>query len=146
MDLPIPLDAPVTKATFPVKSNINLPLSIILNTYQVKSSNRMRSSSILKSFKSLGPKNVVITDGTNGSYALDSDSNFFHQEIVASETVETTGAGDAYAAAFFAAFISNKPIQECMRWGALNSSSVIEHIGAQEGLLTLEEMEKKLNG
>ena len=101
---------------------------------------------LLKSFKSLGPKNVVITDGTNGSYALDSDSNFFHQEIVASETVETTGAGDAYAAAFFAAFISNKPIQECMRWGALNSSSVIEHIGAQEGLLTLEEMEKKLNG
>jgi|SRR3989344_6458972 len=99
---------------------------------------------LLKSLKELGPKTVVITDGTNGSFALDDKSNFFHQDIIAGETVETTGAGDAYAAAFFAAFISNKPIQECMRWGAISSSSVVQKVGAQEGLVSLSQMEERL--
>lgn len=104
------------------------------------------AENLLKRLKELGPKIIVITDGTNGSFALDEKLNFFHQDIIAGEAIETTGAGDAYISGFMAAYIEKKPIQECMRWGALNSSSVIEHIGAQEGLLTLEEMEKKLNG
>lgn len=98
---------------------------------------------LLKSIKALGPKTIIITDGDRGSFVLDSSSKTYHQEIVQSNVVETTGAGDAYISGFMAAYIEEKPIQECMRWGVLNSSSVIEHIGAQEGLLTFDEMQKR---
>jgi hypothetical protein len=35
-------------------------------------------------------------------------------------------------------------IAEAMKWGAINSASVIGKIGAKEGLLTKNELEQKL--
>ena len=33
---------------------------------------------------------------------------------------------------------------EAMRWGSANAASVVEHIGAREGLLTREALEQRL--
>jgi len=40
-------------------------------------------------------------------------------------------------------YLSGYPINECMRYGTFNASSVITKVGSQEGLLTKEEMEKR---
>ncbi len=95
---------------------------------------------LLRKLKETGPKNVVITDGENGSFAIDSQGNIQRAEIIKAEVVDKTGAGDAYSSAFIAAFVLGKDIKTAMSWGAKNSASAIGKPGAQEGLLTLEQL------
>ena len=56
---------------------------------------------------------------------------------------EKTGAGDAYAGAFLAAYIDNRDIPACMKHGVLNSLGVMSHVGAHTGQLTSAQMEEK---
>lgn len=100
--------------------------------------------SLLAQIKKMGPKVVVITDGLNGSYCLDEKLNAYHQGVLKVDTVETTGAGDAYTSGFLAAYISGESIENAMKWGALNSASVVQKVGAQEGLLNGQSMQDKL--
>jgi len=45
--------------------------------------------------------------------------------------VDTTGAGDAYAAGFLAAWTQGKPLAEAGRWGSIAAAEVISHYGAR---------------
>lgn len=96
---------------------------------------------LLTQLQKLGPKIVVITDGKNGSFAIDEKGNILEHEIVQAEVVEKTGAGDAYSSGFLAAFLHNQSIADAMKWGAKNSASVIGKVGAQPGLLTKNEIQ-----
>lgn len=51
--------------------------------------------------------------------------------IIGIDAVDTTGAGDLYAAGFLAGLINNKDLQTCGKMGALLSGKVIETIGAK---------------
>lgn len=99
---------------------------------------------LIKKFFALGMKLAVITDGSNGSYGYDG-SSFYKIGIVKSAVVESTGCGDAYASAFLTAIIKKKTIEEAMRWGAINSASVLSKIGSQAGLLTKSQMKSLLD-
>lgn len=90
---------------------------------------------IIVNLQKLGPKIVVITDGKNGSFAINQKGEIFKQEIIEGKVVEKTGAGDAYSSGFLAAMIYNKSIPDAMSWGAKNSASVIGKVGATTGLL-----------
>lgn len=100
---------------------------------------------LLKDLQQLGPKIVSVTDGLQGSFAIDSEGRLYQQGIKDSQVVEKTGVGDAYAAGFLAAIIHRKTIQEAMNWGATNSAAVIEHIGGVTGLLTHKQMMEKIS-
>lgn len=82
----------------------------------------------------LGVKMMVLTDGPKGSYVSDGDSRW-HLKIFDGPVVERTGAGDSYGAAFLSALIKGKTVAEAMLWGNANSTSVVQFIGAREGLL-----------
>ncbi len=97
---------------------------------------------ILNELKKLGPKIVVITDGKNGSYCLDTNRNFYQHGIYPSKVVEKTGAGDAYSSGFLGALLQEKSIKQAMDWGARNAASVISKVGAQPGLLYKKNFEK----
>lgn len=99
---------------------------------------------LLEKLQKLGPKVVVVTDGENGSYAIDEKKNVFNQSIIKAQIVEKTGAGDAYSSGFMSAILRGISVKDAMLWGTLNAASVIEKLGAQNGLLRKEEMEKKL--
>lgn len=101
---------------------------------------------ILTNLKALGPETVVLTDGQDGSFVLDNENNYYHQDPASSNIVELTGAGDAFSTGFLAAKIHGVNTQEAMLWGSNNSASVIEKMGAEEGLLTKKEMEDRLGG
>ncbi len=90
---------------------------------------------LLRSLRKIGPKIAVITDGENGSYAIDEKGNTSRKGVVETQVIEKTGAGDAYSSGFLSALINNKPINNAMDWGARNSASVINKVGAQAGLL-----------
>lgn len=98
---------------------------------------------MIGALRELGPKMVVITDGKNGSYASVDGKEIWHVGIPKeSPVVEMTGAGDAYSTAFLGALILDKDLAEAMVWGTINATSVIQHIGAREGLLTRSKMEE----
>lgn len=101
---------------------------------------------ILSNVKALGPKTVVITDGEEGSFVLDNDNNYYQQDHAPTNVLELTGAGDSFSTGFLAARIYEKSLQESMLWGNMNAASVIEKMGAEEGLLKKEEMEERVEG
>lgn len=96
---------------------------------------------LLRGLKSHGPETVVITDGKNGSYALDG-TTVYQIGIYDGPLVERTGSGDSYATAFMVARMEGKSVPEAMQWGTANSTSVVAHIGPEEGLLTQDGVQK----
>lgn len=89
---------------------------------------------LMKKFTDLGVSTVIITDAENGSFAFDGKS-YFEQPVQKVTLVERTGAGDAYAAGLVAALILGKDLKQAMDWGSRDAASVVQHIGAQKGLL-----------
>ena len=50
---------------------------------------------------------------------------------VPTEVLDTTGAGDAYAAGFLAAFTAGRALAQCGRLGSVAAAEVISHFGAR---------------
>jgi ribokinase len=83
---------------------------------------------------------IVITNGAEGGTVYDRGNDIKYlawQE----KSVDDTGAGDAFAAAYAAATLANHPTQVAIQWGLANASSVIQHIGAKAGLLSRDKLE-----
>lgn len=99
---------------------------------------------LLVRLQKMGAKNAVITNGRFGSYAIDEYGNFYSKGIYPAEVMERTGAGDAYTSGFLAATIYGKSVNEAMKWGAVNSASVVGKVGAVAGLLKREVLEKRV--
>lgn len=85
-------------------------------------------------FHQLGIATVIITDGPDGAYASDG-RNIYFLAIYPEPVVERTGAGDAFGSGVLGALIHGKSIVDAMQWGNANSTSVVQYIGAREGLL-----------
>lgn len=93
----------------------------------------------------IGPSVVVITDGPNGSYASEDGKVYTipnYPDPV--PPLERTGAGDAFSSTFVAAIASGESIQTALAWSPINSMNVVQHVGAQKGLLTLPEIQEYL--
>ncbi len=101
---------------------------------------------LMNAVKELGPKIVVLTDGPNGLFMLNDDGAYFMPPFPDEKPpYERTGAGDAFSSTFIAALALGKDPLEALRWGPINSMSVVQYIGAQEGLLTREKLEEYLS-
>ncbi len=92
-------------------------------------------------FHELGVKMMVLTDGPDGAYASDGSEIRF-LKIFRGPVVERTGAGDSFGAAFLSAIIRGKSVEEAMLWGNANSTSVLQYIGARQGLLDQQGLRK----
>lgn len=97
----------------------------------------------LLNLKTYGFDLLSITDGGNGSYAVDQENKVYKIGTLKPDGHEKTGAGDAYAGAFFASIMQGYDVYECMKRGVLNSVGVMSHVGAHTGQLTLEQMEQR---
>lgn len=101
---------------------------------------------LIRAFKDLGPKMPVITDGPNGAYVVDEDDQAWHMPMYPDPAppVDRTGAGDSFSSTFTAAIALGKTPAEALSWGPINSMNVVQHIGAQAGLLSRTELLKYL--
>jgi len=97
---------------------------------------------LLQSLASIGPQIVVITDGIKGAYAYNGKEVYFIPLYPDPKPpISRTGAGDAFSSTFTVALALDKDIKEALRWGPINSMSVVQQIGARAGLLTRKELE-----
>lgn len=100
---------------------------------------------LLAAVRSLGPKIVVITDGPRGAYVYDGNSAWKMPKYPDPRApLERTGAGDSFASTFVSALAIGLTIEEAMLWAPINGMSVVQYVGAQEGLLTQEKLKEYL--
>jgi sugar/nucleoside kinase (ribokinase family) len=96
---------------------------------------------LLDKLHAYGPKIVCITDGPAGAYASDGNVRLKMPPYPdPAPPFERTGAGDAFASTFVAALIEGNNIEGALQWAPINSMNVVQHMGAQEGLLTEHEI------
>ncbi|GDX62218.1 5-dehydro-2-deoxygluconokinase [Candidatus Levyibacteriota bacterium] len=100
---------------------------------------------IINQILDYGAKSISITSGNKGSYYANKNGDRFSIQPFPCIIVEKTGAGDSYASGFLSAIIKNNSPRDAMRWGSINAASVIEKIGAQEGLMTQKNIEDSLS-
>ncbi len=93
----------------------------------------------------LGPEIAVITDGPDGAYAS-FDGKLYNMPNYPDPgpPVERTGAGDAFASTFIAGLALGETPETSLSWAPINSMNVVQHIGAQAGLLRKKDIKKYL--
>lgn len=97
---------------------------------------------LLKGLASFGPKLVLITDGPNGSYMYDGDHYYFMPIYPDPRPpFERTGCGDAFAATFVSALAMGKTPLEALVMAPVSPMSVVQFVGAQEGLLDMDQID-----
>lgn len=97
---------------------------------------------LVRAIRELGPTIPVVTDGPNGAYTVDADDQAWHMPMYPDPAppVDRTGAGDSFSSTFTSAIILGKDPAEALSWGPINSMNVVQHIGAQAGLLPREKL------
>jgi len=97
---------------------------------------------MMRQIASYGPKMVAITDNTDGAYLYDGERSY-HMPMYPDPrpAFERTGCGDAWTSTFVSALAMGKSPLEALVWAPVNPMSVAQFVGAQEGLLTRDQLE-----
>lgn len=85
----------------------------------------------------------IMTDGAEGSLVSDGRYLYRARTFKEKKLVDRTGAGDAFGAGFVAGLMRDKDVPYALRLASANATSVVERIGASEGVLTLKEFQNK---
>ncbi|MGH7023094.1 MAG: adenosine kinase [Caulobacteraceae bacterium] len=74
-------------------------------------------------------KIAAVTRGAQGSVVLANGASVAVAAEPVARVVDTTGAGDQYAAGFLVGLAAGRPLADCGRLGALAAAEVISHFG-----------------
>jgi len=74
---------------------------------------------------------TVVTRSAEGAVILVRGARHEVAAFPVPRVVDTTGAGDLFAAGFLAGYTRGKPLPDCGRLGALAASEIISHFGAR---------------
>lgn len=118
---------------------------LILNKEEALKVSRLNTDSneyLLRGLHNFGPKLVIMTRSDHGSIAFDG-KDFTKVGALQVEVVESTGAGDCYAATVGTGLLLEKDLPTAMGWGAVHAANSILTVGATTGILDRGELEKK---
>jgi sugar/nucleoside kinase (ribokinase family) len=74
---------------------------------------------------------LVVTRSEKGAVAVAGTERAAVSAEPVDEVVDTTGAGDLFAAGFLFGHVRGEPLQICLRMGAIAAAEVISHYGAR---------------
>jgi sugar/nucleoside kinase (ribokinase family) len=78
---------------------------------------------------------VLVTDGIQGSWALDCEAGgIIHQPAFVVDPVDTTGCGDAFHAGYIVGVLEGWPLALRMEFGSLLASRVAGRVGGRTAL------------
>ena len=72
---------------------------------------------------------VAVTTGADGSFVVTPDGTVQVGAEPVARVLDTTGAGDLYAAGFLFGLTSGRALGECARLGSVAAAEVISHVG-----------------
>jgi sugar/nucleoside kinase (ribokinase family) len=100
---------------------------------------------IAEVFLGYGVKNVVIKTGKAGCYIKSAAEKYTVPTYKNAKRVDTTGAGDNFAAGFIYGLTKNLPVRECAAYANAAASVSIQNFGAR-GAKSLREVEDMMAG
>lgn len=74
---------------------------------------------------------AALTRSENGSFIVSNGDTFDVRPVPVAQVVDTTGAGDMYAAGFLYGMSIGLPLPECGRIASITASEVITHVGGR---------------
>lgn len=74
---------------------------------------------------------AALTRSDKGSVVVRGDEVHIVDAEPVERVVDTTGAGDAYAAGFLHGLVTGQPLDQCARLGGICAAEVISHVGAR---------------
>jgi len=89
-------------------------------------------TSLLSDLKHLSrdsTKLFVVTLGENGSVILKDGNEIAEQTTPLEKVIDTTGAGDAFAAAFTKNYLYNQPLPVCLKEANIYAKQIIQQLG-----------------
>lgn len=113
---------------------------VFLNKVELESLMGKDYQSGARDLLEMGCGQVAVTLGNQGSFVADADGVCM-VPAEPKKAVDTTGAGDSYAAGFLYGVLLGKNKEECGRIGNIVASKCIESIGARTSLPTAEELQ-----
>jgi len=86
-----------------------------------------------KAVKAIAPKVPVLvsTRSEKGAVAIADGTRYEVYAAPVGEVIDTTGAGDLFAAGFLAAYVEGQDMEQCLKLGAVAAAEVISHYGAR---------------
>jgi sugar/nucleoside kinase (ribokinase family) len=74
---------------------------------------------------------LIVTRGADGAVAVAGTDHAEVQAEPIAKVVDTTGAGDLFAAGFLAGHVRGKNLETCLTMGAVAAAEIISHYGAR---------------
>ncbi|HTR85955.1 MAG TPA: adenosine kinase [Reyranella sp.] len=99
--------------------------SEITSLYQVDSFDKAMAAARAEN------KICALTRSEKGSVVVKGSETHAVPAAPVAKVVDTTGAGDLYAAGFLYGFTHGKPLAECARLGGIAAAEIISHVGAR---------------
>jgi sugar/nucleoside kinase (ribokinase family) len=87
---------------------------------------------------------VVIKDGPNGSWAI-REGKIDYAPAIPVEAVDTTGAGDCFNAGFLKAWLDERSLPECLRWGNIVGGLSTTALGGTKRVIRVDEVKEWLS-
>lgn len=78
---------------------------------------------------------VIVSDGPNGAVATDGKTMITAGMYEDVPVLDRTGGGDAFGSGFLSQWAQGKSLREAVVFASANSTSVVQFIGAKEGIL-----------
>ncbi|OGH64242.1 MAG: hypothetical protein A2821_01955 [Candidatus Magasanikbacteria bacterium RIFCSPHIGHO2_01_FULL_41_23] len=113
----------------------------VANDYEMKLTETKTGWDMLEMLNHI--KTIILTRGVEGSTIITKDARWEIPICPALSVEDPTGAGDAYRAGFFSAYVKGADLKTCGRMGAVASTYAIEHYGTQNHFFTLDQFKKR---
>jgi sugar/nucleoside kinase (ribokinase family) len=85
---------------------------------------------------------AVLTRSEKGALVLTANEEIAVPAVPVAKVVDTTGAGDQFAAGFLYGFTEKMPLEKCAKLGAAAAAEVIGHIGPRPQMVYRELLKK----
>lgn len=92
-----------------------------------------------RALHALGPRIVVVTRGSKGSYSLIGDESFYIDSFVV-DVVDTTGAGDVFHGAYIFGLLQGWDHRAIARFAGATAALKCRKLGGRAGIPTLDEV------
>jgi len=116
---------------------------LFANEDEIKSLFKMKSFE--DAIEECKKKNIIfaLTRSEKGSVIICKDKVYRINADTVKKLVDTTGAGDLYAAGFLHGFIKGKGLGICGRMGSVIAAEIVNHFGARPEKLIIELLKEK---